>query len=211
MNSHEVFIHIHQGCFAGTGAIVRLPQCQWSKPDGYGKISQCITKTKHSKAKTVCIFLGIYCNGRHWPAVKAAKGAVGGFRKKTVRIPTGHVYPQSIAVYPKSNASYTSPNIYLKHKLRQNPHNTPVPYATMHHFVTDMCTFLLQNGVLLHMGLVHCGICVQAMSHTYPTDSTTTTKLGLWSSLSTMSLASLLTIPSSWDVIQSSNLSSWIN
>ena len=61
MNSHEVFIHIHQGCFAGTGAIVRLPQCQWSKPDGYGKISQCITTTKHSKAKTVCTFLGIYC------------------------------------------------------------------------------------------------------------------------------------------------------
>ena len=55
MNSHEVFIHIHQGCFAGTGAIVRLPQCQWSKPDGYWKISQCITTTKHSKAKTVCI------------------------------------------------------------------------------------------------------------------------------------------------------------
>ena len=24
MNSHEVFIHIHQACFAGTGAIVRL-------------------------------------------------------------------------------------------------------------------------------------------------------------------------------------------
>ena len=62
MNSHEVFIHIHQGCFAATGAIVRLPQWQWSKPDGYGKISQCITTTKHSKAKTVCIFLGIYCN-----------------------------------------------------------------------------------------------------------------------------------------------------
>ena len=47
MNSHEVFIHIHQGCFAGTGAIVRLPQCQWSKPDGYGKISQC----NHNKAQ----------------------------------------------------------------------------------------------------------------------------------------------------------------
>ena len=54
MNSHEVFIHINQGCFAGTGAIVRLPQCQWSKRDGYGKVSQCITTTKHSKAKTVC-------------------------------------------------------------------------------------------------------------------------------------------------------------
>ena len=64
MNSHEVFIHIHQGCFAGTGAIVRLPQCQWSKPDGYGKISQCITTTKYSKTKTVCIFLGIYCMSR---------------------------------------------------------------------------------------------------------------------------------------------------
>ena len=61
MNSHEVFIHIHQGCFAGIGAIVRLPQWQWSKLDGYGKISQCITTTKHSKAKTVCIFLWIYC------------------------------------------------------------------------------------------------------------------------------------------------------
>ena len=61
MNSYEIFIHIHQGCFAGTGAIVRLPQCQWSKPDGYRKISECITTTKHSKAKTVCIFLGIYC------------------------------------------------------------------------------------------------------------------------------------------------------
>ena len=67
MNSHEVFIHIHQGCFAGTGAIVRLPQCQWSKPDGYGKISQCITTTKHSKAKTVCIFLGIYCISHNSP------------------------------------------------------------------------------------------------------------------------------------------------
>ena len=61
INSHEVFIHIHQGCFAGTGAIVRLPQCRWSNPDGYGKISQCLTTTKHSKAKTVCIFLEIYC------------------------------------------------------------------------------------------------------------------------------------------------------
>ena len=69
MNSHEVFIHIHQGCFAGTGAIVRLPQCQWSKSDGYGKISQCTTTTKHSKAKNACIFLGIYCTRDflfHW-------------------------------------------------------------------------------------------------------------------------------------------------
>ena len=58
INSHEVFIHIHQGCFPGTGAIVRLPQCQWSEPDGYGKISQCISTTKHSKAKPCAYFLG---------------------------------------------------------------------------------------------------------------------------------------------------------
>ena len=58
MNSHEVFIHIHQGCFAGTGAIVRLPQCQWSKPDGYGKISQCITTQSTAKQKPCAYFLG---------------------------------------------------------------------------------------------------------------------------------------------------------
>ena len=49
MNSYEVLIHIHQGCFVGTGAIVRLPQCQWSKPDGYGKISQCLTTTNQNR------------------------------------------------------------------------------------------------------------------------------------------------------------------
>ena len=73
MISHEVFIHIHHGCFAGTGAIVRLPQCQWSKPDGYGKISQYITTTKHSKAKTLCIFLGIYCMS--WPMIDMVRGS----------------------------------------------------------------------------------------------------------------------------------------
>ena len=76
MNSHEVFIHIHQGCFAGTGAIVRLPQCQWSKPVGYGKISQCINTTKHSKAKTVCIFIGIYCKLAQWYRNKATRIAI---------------------------------------------------------------------------------------------------------------------------------------
>ena len=60
---HQISLLLDLFVFAGTGAIVRLPQCQWSKPDGYGKISQCITTTKHSKAKTVCIFLGIYCTG----------------------------------------------------------------------------------------------------------------------------------------------------
>ena len=87
MNAHEVFIHIHQGCFAGTGAIVRLPQCQWSKPDGYGKISQCITTTKHSKAKTVCIFLGIYCILSPWKFYDrpSSSSALYGSERQTVR------------------------------------------------------------------------------------------------------------------------------
>ena len=90
INSHEVFIHIHQGCFAGTGAIVRLPQCQWSKPDGYGKISQCITTTKHSKAKTVCIFLGIYCmlrtRTKRAPIHDTLHGGVAHFLKHIILI-----------------------------------------------------------------------------------------------------------------------------
>ena len=77
MNSYDVFMHIHHGCFAGTGAIVRLPQCQWSKPDGYGKISQCLTTTKHSKAKTACIFLGIYCTYRAYVVEWHFVGFVG--------------------------------------------------------------------------------------------------------------------------------------
>ena len=56
MNSHEVFIHIHQGCFAGTGAIVRLPQCQWSNGIWEnGKMGQWIWENQsmynHNKAQ----------------------------------------------------------------------------------------------------------------------------------------------------------------
>ena len=34
-----------------------------------------------------------------------------------------------------------------------------IKYPTVHHFVTEMFTFLLQNGALWDMGLVHFGIC----------------------------------------------------
>ena len=30
------YTHILQGYFTGTGAIVQLPQYQWSNPEGYG-------------------------------------------------------------------------------------------------------------------------------------------------------------------------------
>ena len=38
-------------------------------------------------------------------------------------------------------------------------HNAPVPYPTIHHFVAEMCTFLLQKGALWDICLMHCGIC----------------------------------------------------
>ena len=33
------FTHVLQGCFTGTGAIIWLPQCQWSNPEVCGGIS----------------------------------------------------------------------------------------------------------------------------------------------------------------------------
>ena len=103
MNLHEVFIHIHQGCFAGTGAIVRLPQCQWSKPDGYGKISQCITTTKHSKAKTVCIFLGIYCTFQwHEFEIYQFKITCSSPRGQWVDTETSHSWPSQWCHHPKT-------------------------------------------------------------------------------------------------------------
>ena len=42
-------------------------------------------------------------------------------------------------------------------------HNALDKYPTMPHFVPEMCTFLLQNGALWDMGLVHCGICVTGL------------------------------------------------
>ena len=34
-NSCDSFTHIFQGYFTGTGAIIWLPRCQWSNPEGY--------------------------------------------------------------------------------------------------------------------------------------------------------------------------------
>ena len=38
-------------------------------------------------------------------------------------------------------------------------HNVLVPYPTIHHFVTYVCTFLLQSGAMWDIFLMHCGIC----------------------------------------------------
>ena len=112
MNSHEVFIHIHQGCFAGTGAIVRLPQCQWSKPDGYGIISQCITTTKHSKAKTVCIFLGIYCSLPVLMIISQQHNAVYICYRISVPEPRENYLGRSTFDFTYDNSLYMSPRTW---------------------------------------------------------------------------------------------------
>ena len=43
-------------------------------------------------------------------------------------------------------------------------HNALDKYPIMHHFVIEMCTFLLQNCALWDMGLEHCGICATGLS-----------------------------------------------
>ena len=44
--------------------------------------------------------------------------------------------------------------------LLHKSHDASVPYPTMHHFVTEMCTFLLENGALWDVCLMHYGISV---------------------------------------------------
>ena len=39
--------------------------------------------------------------------------------------------------------------------MHQIPHNAP--------FVTEMCTFLLQNDALWDMGPMHCGVCATGL------------------------------------------------
>ena len=60
------------------------------------------------------------------------------------------------------------PTLYFTndHPVNSNPidlihksHNGPVSYPTLHHFVTEMCTFLLQNDALWDICLMHCGVC----------------------------------------------------
>ena len=43
--------------------------------------------------------------------------------------------------------------------LSHKSHNASHKYPIMHHFVTEMCTFLLQNVALWDMAQMHSGIC----------------------------------------------------
>ena len=43
------FVHILQGCFTGTGAIIWLPLCQWSNSEGYGQKNDQYQTTKKAQ------------------------------------------------------------------------------------------------------------------------------------------------------------------
>ena len=76
-------------------------------------------------------------------------------------------------------------------RLDHKSHNALEKYPTMHHFVTEVCTFLLQNGALWDMGLGHSCICATDLlrynnvllqflliaAHLNPTDSEEWVKL----------------------------------
>ena len=67
------------------------------------------------------------------------------------------IYPPSLlfVVASQSTGAMIDPN----HKSN----NATDKYPTMHQFVTEMCTFLLQNGALWDMRLVHYGICATGL------------------------------------------------
>ena len=58
--------HILQDCFSGTGAILRLPRYQLSKPEEYrlirhtNPLNDALTTTKQ-RTTDVCILYGMYC------------------------------------------------------------------------------------------------------------------------------------------------------
>ena len=57
-NSCDLYPHTLQGCFTGTGAILWLPQCQWSNPERY-ILNQTIPN--HNQEKNMRIIVQNYC------------------------------------------------------------------------------------------------------------------------------------------------------
>ena len=89
-------------------------------------------------------------------------------------LPVGHlhmeVFLDSTLSKLKKNNNLFACQIYVILRTHENTlymitvdplhksQNAPVPCPTMHHFVTEMRTFLLQNGALWDVCLMHCGI-----------------------------------------------------
>ena len=70
-----------------------------------------------------------------------------------------HVLPLSLYANPTTHQiSHNAPF------CNKCAHNALNKYSTMHHFVTEMCTFLFQNGALWGSCLMHCRICERGLS-----------------------------------------------
>ena len=67
----------------------------------------------------------------------------------------------SIEILVKPQNEWGTHSIYLVAARFNRPvvKAPPVLCPTMHQFVTEMCTFLLQNGALWDICPIHCGIC----------------------------------------------------
>ena len=94
--------------------------------------------------------------------------------------------------------------IYMTKKLSHKSHNVPVPYPTIHHFWTETCTFLLQNGVLWDMGQVNGGrIC----EFVYPCRRPRSGNMWPWNKYRADSRLA----PSQWEMsLQSNAISHWL-
>ena len=63
------FINILQGYFTGTGAIIRLPHCQWSNPEEYGQIHfNFLSKPNTTKQKPCAYYVRyiLHCRVDSW-------------------------------------------------------------------------------------------------------------------------------------------------
>ena len=101
MNSHEVFILIHQGCVAGTGAIVRLPQCRspawwiWEDQSMYnhGRARRGRSRVRVSW-DILCVYLGSF-----WVWTWPVRGGVILKRRLSVAGPIPGMIPEDICEF----------------------------------------------------------------------------------------------------------------
>ena len=70
MNSCHTSIHILQGCFTGIGAVIWLPQWQWSNPEEYGKYPQILPNHNTTKCEPCVYFMGYTVLALCWKVVK---------------------------------------------------------------------------------------------------------------------------------------------
>ena len=98
-----------------------------------------------------CMGLWIAVPSSQWNVIITCPVTFIAAVKGTLWVPTWKWLPRNWAV--------GSLSIDPSHKS----HNAPVPYPLMHHFVTEMCTFLLQNGALWDICLMLCRICEMAL------------------------------------------------